>query len=169
MTREGHLETRVQPLLEAVHLFLLSIGLTRSIPHHAGEASGVLLNPLGALGDVAELLHLGIHDTFGHVVLTEGLSELLPRDTPRVLMGISIAIPPCACSASELVGGDPHTLFVSAGGEVQLLLHLTEPVLSGDGVVVGGVESRRPQLEETLQLPLEVIWRTPMVVKHPLT
>jgi hypothetical protein len=77
------------------------------------------------------------------VVLTKGLSELLPRDTPRVLVGITVAVPPCTWSASELVGGDPHTLIVSAGGEVHLLLHLTEPVLSGDGVIVGGVESRR--------------------------
>jgi hypothetical protein len=47
-----------------------------------GETSGVLLNLLGALGDVAKLLHLGIHDTFRHVLLTEGLGEFLPRDTP---------------------------------------------------------------------------------------
>jgi hypothetical protein len=73
------------------------------------------------------------------------------------------------CSASELVGGYPHALLVSAGGEVQLLFHLMELVLSSDGVIVGGDESRRPQLEETLQLPLEVIWRTPMMVKHPLS
>ena len=151
MTREGHLETRVQPLLEAVHLFLLGIGLTWSIPHHAGETSGVLLNLLGALGDVAKLLHLGIHDTFGHVVFTEGLGELLPRDTPRVLVGVTVAVPPCACSASELVGGDPHAL------------------LGGDGVIIGSVESRRPQLEETLQLPLKVMGRTPVAVKHPLS
>jgi hypothetical protein len=32
---------------------------------------------LGAFGDVTELLNLGIHDTFGHVVLTKGLGELL--------------------------------------------------------------------------------------------
>jgi hypothetical protein len=82
MTREGHLETRVQPLLKTVHLLLLGIGLTWSIPHHAGEASGVLPNLLGSLGDVVKLLHLGIHDTFRNVLLTEGLSELLPRDTP---------------------------------------------------------------------------------------
>jgi hypothetical protein len=58
MTREGHLEMRVQPVLETVHLLLLGIGLTWGIPHHAGETSGVLLNLLGALGDVAKLLHL---------------------------------------------------------------------------------------------------------------
>jgi hypothetical protein len=134
-----------------------------------GETSSVFLNLLGALGDVAKLLHLGIHDALWHVLLTEGLGELLPRDTPRVLVGITVAVPPCACSASELVGGYPHELIISAGGEVQLLFHLTEPVLSGDGVIVGGVESRRPQLEETLQLLLEVIGRTPVVVKYPLS
>jgi hypothetical protein len=31
------------------------------------------------------------------VVLTEGLCELLPRDTPRVLVGVVVAVPPCAC------------------------------------------------------------------------
>jgi hypothetical protein len=44
-----------------------------------------------------------------------------------------------------------------------------KPVLGGDGVIVGSVEGRGPQLEEALQLPLEVIWLTPMVVKHPLS
>jgi hypothetical protein len=102
------------------------------------------------------------------VLLTEGLDELLPRDTPWVLVGVAVAIPPCTCSASELVGGYPHTFLVSVGGEVQLLFHLTESVLSDDGVIIG-VESRRPQLEETLQLPLEVIGRTPMAVKHSLS
>jgi hypothetical protein len=162
MTREGHLETRVQPFLEIVHLLVLGIGLTWSIPHHAGETSSVFLNLLGALGDVVKLLHLAIHDALRHVLLTKGLSELLLRDTPWVLVGIVVAVPPCACSASELVGGYPHTLLVSAGGEVQLLFHLMEPVLSGNRVIVGGVKSRRPQLEETLQLPLEVIGRTPL-------
>jgi hypothetical protein len=76
MTREDHLEMRVLPLLEIVHLLLLRVGLTWSIPHHAGETSGVLLNLLGALGDVVELLHLGIHDTLRHVVLIEDLGEL---------------------------------------------------------------------------------------------
>jgi hypothetical protein len=148
MTREGHLEMRVQPLLEIVHLLLLGIGLTWSIPHHAGEPSSVLLNLLGALGDIAKLLYLGIHDALRHVLLMKSLGELLPRDTPRVLVGVTVVVPPCACSTSEQVSGYPHTLLVSAGGEVQLLFHLTEPVLSGDGVIIGGVESRRPQLEK---------------------
>jgi hypothetical protein len=38
-----------------------------------------------------KLLHLGIHDTFRNVLLTEGLGELLPRDTPRVLVGVAVA------------------------------------------------------------------------------
>jgi hypothetical protein len=131
--------------------------------------SSVLLNLLGALGDVAKLLHFGIHDALRHVLLTKSLGELLLRDTPWVLVGVTVAVPLGACSASELVGGYPHALLVSAGGEIQLIFYLTEPVLGGDGVIVGGVESRRPQLEKTLQLPLEVIGRTPVAVKHPLS
>jgi hypothetical protein len=118
MTREGHLETRVQPLLEIVHLLLFGIGLTWSIPHHAGETSSVLLNLLGALGDVVKLLHLGIHDSLRHVLLTKSLGELLPRDTPQVLVGVAVAVPPCTCNTSDLVGSYPHELLVSAGGEV---------------------------------------------------
>jgi hypothetical protein len=67
------------------------------------------------------------------------------------------------------VGGYPHALLVSAGGEVQLVFHLTELVLSGDGFIIDGVESRRPQLEKTLQLPLEVIGRNPVAMKHSLS
>ena len=58
MTREGHLEASVETLLEEVHLLLLKVYLTRSIPHHASEAVGVLLDLLGSLGNVAELFHL---------------------------------------------------------------------------------------------------------------
>jgi hypothetical protein len=67
------------------------------------------------------------------------------------------------------VSGDSHTLLISAGGEVQLLLDLPQLVLGGDGVIVGIVEGRGSQLEKTLQLPLEVIWLTPMAEKHSLS
>jgi hypothetical protein len=59
------------------------------------------------------------------MVLTEGLGELLLGYAPEVLVGVIVVVPPCACSASELVGGDSHTLLVRASGKVQLLLHLT--------------------------------------------
>jgi hypothetical protein len=97
-----------------------------------------------------ELINLGIHDTFGHVVLVEGLGEIFLGDAPGVLVGVTVAVPPRACGADELVGGDSHTLLIEASGEVQLLLHLTQPILSGNGVIVSAIESRGPQLEETL-------------------
>ena len=78
MTQEGHLKARVQTLLEELHLLLLRVCLTRSVPHHASEAVGILLELLGSLGNVAELFHFGIHHAFGHVVLAEGFSKLLP-------------------------------------------------------------------------------------------
>jgi hypothetical protein len=71
-----------------VHLLLVGAGLLRSVPHHANEASGVFLHLQSPLGEVAELLHFGIHDALGHVVLTEGLSELRPGDAPGVIVGI---------------------------------------------------------------------------------
>jgi hypothetical protein len=148
VTREGHLEARTQTLLEEVHLLLLSVGLIWSIPHGAGETSGILLYLLSALGDVAELLHLGVHDTLRYMLLTERLSELSPGYAPRVLVGVTVAVPPCACSASELVSGNSHTLLISASGEVQLLLDLTQPVFGGNGIIISTVKRRRPQLEE---------------------
>jgi hypothetical protein len=33
-------------------------------------------------------------------------------------VGVTVAIPPCARSASELVSGDSHTFLISVGGEV---------------------------------------------------
>jgi hypothetical protein len=48
------------------------------------------------------------------------------------------------------MSSDSHTLLVSAGGEVQLLLDLSQPVLGGDGIIVGVVEGRGSQLEKTL-------------------
>ena len=78
MTREGHLEACVQTLLEEVHLLLLGVCITRSVPHHASEAVGVLLDLLGTFGNVVELFHFGIHHALGYVVLMEGFGELLP-------------------------------------------------------------------------------------------
>ena len=78
MTQEGHLETCVQSLLEEVHLLLLGVCLTWSVPHHESEAVGILLDLLGSLGNVAELFHFGIHHTLGHMVLVEGFGKLLP-------------------------------------------------------------------------------------------
>ena len=149
MTREGHLEACVQTLLEEVHLLLLGVCLTGSVPHHVSEVVGVLLDLLGSLGNVVELFHFGIHHALGHVVLAEGFSELLLRDVHGVSVGVTVTVPPCACSASELVGGDPHALLISAGGEVHLLLHLTQLVLCGDGSSselskVGGLSFRKP-------------------------
>jgi hypothetical protein len=114
------------------------------------EAGGKLLDLLGAMGDITKLLNLSIHDTLRHVVLTEGLGELLLGDALGVLMGVTVAVPPRACSTSELVGSHSHTLLVRASDEVQLLLHLAQPVLGDDGVIIGTVKGRGPQLEETL-------------------
>jgi hypothetical protein len=157
MSQESDLEARVQPLLVVVHLLLVGAGLLRSIPHHANELGGVLLHLQSPLGEVVELLHFGIHDALRHMVLAEGLSELFPQDAHGVIVGIIVAVPPSARSASELVIGDSHTLLINADGEVQLLLDLPQPVLGGDGVIVGIVEGRGPQIKEALQQPLEVI------------
>ena len=73
-----HLEACVQTLLEEVHLLLLRVCLTRSVPHHESEAVTILLDLLGSLGNVVELLHFGIHHALRHVVLVEGFDELLP-------------------------------------------------------------------------------------------
>jgi hypothetical protein len=96
-----------------------------------------------------KLLHLGIQDTFRNMLLIEGLGELLPRDTPRVLVGVTVAIPPCACSASELVGSDPHTLLISAGGESSFFSISRSQSLAAMGSSsavskVGGLSLRKP-------------------------
>jgi hypothetical protein len=100
------------------------------------------LDLLGALGDIIELLNLSIHDTLRHIVLMEGLGELLLGDAPGVLMGVTVAVPPRACSISELVGDDSHTLLVGASDEVQLHLHLAQQILGDDGVFIGAVKGR---------------------------
>ena len=78
MTRQGHLEPCVETLLEEVHLLLLGVCFTGSVPYHASEAVGILLDLLGSLGNVAELFHFGIHHALRHVVFVEGFGELLP-------------------------------------------------------------------------------------------
>ena len=78
MTEEGHLEACVQSLLEELHLLLLEVCLTWSVPHHASEAIGVLLDLLESMGNIAKLFHFGIHHTLRHMVLVEGFNKLLP-------------------------------------------------------------------------------------------
>ena len=75
MAQEGHLEAHVQTLLEEVHLLLLGICLTGSVPHHASEAIGVLLDLLESMGNIAKLFHFGIHHTLRHMVLVEGSGD----------------------------------------------------------------------------------------------
>ena len=77
---------------------------------------GILLDLLGSLGNVVKLFHFGIHHALGHVVLAEGFSELLLRDVHRVSMGVTVAVPPCMCGASKLVGYDSNTLLIRASG-----------------------------------------------------
>ena len=69
---------------------------------------------MGYLRVVAEVLHLGIHHALGHMVLAEGLGELLPRDVSRVRVGLTNVVPPCMCGAR--VGGDTNTLLIGASG-----------------------------------------------------
>ena len=78
MAQEGHLEVCVQTLLEEVHLLLLRVCLIRSVPHHASEVVGILLDLLGSLGNVVKLFHFGIHHALGHMMLMEGFGKLLP-------------------------------------------------------------------------------------------
>jgi len=61
------------------------------------------------------------------------------------------------------VGGNSNTLLIGASGQVKLLLDLTQLVFYDDGVV-GTIEGRGPQLQETLKLPLEVDGRSTMAM-----
>jgi hypothetical protein len=54
-----------------------------------------------------------------------------------------------------MMSGDSHTLLINAGGEVQLLLDLSQPVLGGDGVIVGVVEGRGLSLRK----PSNFLWK----------
>ena len=67
-----------RPFLKKYIFFFSESVSLGSIPHHASEAVGVLLDLLGSLGNVVELFHFGIHHTLGHMVLVEGFGKLLP-------------------------------------------------------------------------------------------
>ena len=55
-----------------------NLGGSTTVPHHASEAVGVLLDLLGSLKNVVELFHFCIHHALGHVVLAEGFGKLHP-------------------------------------------------------------------------------------------
>src|ERR1044071_7635911 len=72
---KSRIESTTEPLL------LLCIGgdFFSSITSQSVELTTKLVNSPSALGEVAELLTLAVHETLWNVVLAEGSAEFVPR------------------------------------------------------------------------------------------
>jgi hypothetical protein len=105
-------------------------GITRQLQKHVP----VLTDGQGTLLQGEKLLP-HYHQSLGHMVATEVISELLPSDGFMVGMGGEVGLPPRLCCSSQLSGTIQHLLTIVALGSVQLTLHGTQPIFGVHGII----------------------------------
>jgi hypothetical protein len=88
----------------------------------------VLTDGQGTLLQGEKLLLPRYHKSFGHMVATEIVPELLPSNGFRVGKGGDVRLPPRLCCSPQLSGTIQHLLTVVALGSVQLTLHSTQSI-----------------------------------------
>jgi hypothetical protein len=95
LTSRHNLMNAIVQTVEELELFLLlGIGVIGGMPHNLGEATFVFLYPHHTLSHGTKFLGLLDDHLLGHMLFVKGPGELLPCDVSRVLVGITIAIPP---------------------------------------------------------------------------
>src|ERR1041385_8708689 len=100
LTTKSRIEATTEPLL-----FLgVSGDFFNCITSKSVELTAKLVNS-PALGEVAELLTLAVHKTFGDVVLPEGSAELLPRCGWSNGTHIQKVLPPRTSCTFKVIGG----------------------------------------------------------------
>ena len=84
-------------------LLRFGVCLVRYIPHDPGEVTCILVHFHGSLSHIADLFYFVDDPLSGDVVLTKGFSDLLPRYVCRILVGITVVIPPISSCTLQLV------------------------------------------------------------------
>jgi hypothetical protein len=105
-------------------------GITRQLQ----KLVPVLTDGHGILLQGEKLLLPHYHQSLGHMVATEVISELLPSNGCRVGMGGEVRLSPRLCCSPRLSGTIQHLLTIVALGSVQLTLHGTQPIFRVHGI-----------------------------------
>jgi hypothetical protein len=74
------------------------------------------------------------HQSLGHMVATEVVSEFFPSDGFKDGMGGEVRLPPRLCCSPQLSGTIQHLLTIVALGSVQLTLYGTQPIFIVYGI-----------------------------------
>src|ERR1041385_5773345 len=146
LTTESGIEPTTEPLL------LLGIGgdLFSSITSKSVELMTKLVTSPSALGEVAELLTLAVHETLGNVVLTEGSAKLIPRCGRSNGTHVQEVLPPRASYTLEVVSGIADPVAICNMACLELPLDVAKPVIGVKGL--GGVtEDRGMKPDEVVQ------------------
>src|SRR3954467_7996036 len=133
LTTKSSVEATTEPLL------FLGVGgdFFGSITSKSVELTTKLINGPSALGEVAELLTLAVHETFGNVVLAEGRAEFLPRCRRSNGTHIQKVLPPRASCTFEVIGGVDGLVTSCNTACLELPLDAAKPVIGVKGL--GGV------------------------------
>src|ERR1041385_1845765 len=101
LATESRIESTTEPLL------FLGVGgdFFSSITSKSVEFTTKLVNSPSALSEIAELLTLAVHKTFGDVVLAEGSAEFLPSGGWSNGTHIQKVLPPRASCTFKVIGG----------------------------------------------------------------
>src|SRR3954469_22120752 len=109
-----------------------------------------LINSPSALGEVAELLTLAVHETLWNVVLAEGTAELIPRCGRSNGTHVQEVLPPRASCTLKVVSGIADLVSICNMACLELPLDAAKPVIGVKGL--GGVtENRGMKPDEVVQ------------------
>src|ERR1044071_2866992 len=130
LTTKSRIEATTEPLL------FLGVGgdFFCSITSKSVELTTKLINCPPALGEVAELLTLAVHKTFGDVVLTEGRTEFLPSGGWSNGTHIQKILPPRASCTFKVIGGIVDLVANCNMAFLELPFDAAKPVIGVKGL-----------------------------------
>src|ERR1041384_2572916 len=146
LTTKSRIEATTEPLL-----FLGVCGdFFSCISSKSVEFTTKLINGPSALSEVAELLTLAVHKTFGDVVLTEGSAEFLPSGGWSNGTHIQKVLPPRTSCTFKVIGGIVDLISICNMACLELSFDAAKPVIGVKGL--GGVtENRGMKSDEVVQ------------------
>jgi hypothetical protein len=105
-------------------------GITRQLQ----KLIPVLADRQGTFLQGEKLLLAHYHQSLGHKVAMEVVSDFLPSDGFRVSMGGEVRLPPRLGCSPQLSGTIQHLLMIVALASVQLTFHGTQPSFDVHGI-----------------------------------
>src|ERR1041385_1440462 len=146
LTTKSRVEATTEPVL------FLGVGgdFFNRITSKSIELTTKLINSPSALGEVAELLTLAVHKTFGDVVLAEGSAEFLPSGGWSNGTHIQKVLPPRTSCTFKVIGGIVDLVAICNMACLELPFDAAKPVIGVKGLS-GVTENRGMKSDEVVQ------------------